>query len=73
MYPNDVNFSQYVEVYDHMARSDSQFLYSTAARDFGRARQIFESVLATPPPPGKIDFCSFNGSSERLVKQVVAY
>ena len=40
-------FSQYLEVYEHTAASDASFLYLSAARDFGRARQIFETVVAS--------------------------
>ncbi len=38
--------SQFLEVYEHTMRSDSSFLFLSAARDFGRARQIFETVVA---------------------------
>ncbi len=56
-----VVFSQYVEVYDHTAKSEPQMLYLAAARDFGRARQIFESVLASAPPPGGSGLTHFEG------------
>ncbi len=37
---------------DHIAGADSSQLFLAASRDFGRARQIFETVIATPPADG---------------------
>ena len=43
-------YSQYWEVYQLTANSEPNMLYIGAARDFGRARQLFESVSAIGTP-----------------------
>ena len=42
--------SQYWEVYQLTANSEPNMLYIGAARDFGRARQLFESVSSIGTP-----------------------
>lgn len=44
--PPSMPYSQFLEVYSHTASTEPHVLYLAAARDFGRARQIFESVIA---------------------------
>ena len=56
-------YSQFLEVYDHTARTEVPTLYIAAARDFGRARQIFESVASIAPPPGGSGHSHFPGGS----------
>lgn len=42
--PPSMPYNQFMEVYSHTERSDSNNLYLMAARDFGRARQFFETA-----------------------------
>ena len=42
--PPSMPYNQFMEVYSHTANSDSSGLYLMAARDFGRARQFFETA-----------------------------
>ena len=42
--PPSMPYSQFMEVYTHTEKSDSTNLYLMAARDFGRARQFFETA-----------------------------
>ena len=42
--PPSMPYNQFMEVYLHTARSDSNTVYLMAARDFGRARQFFETA-----------------------------
>ena len=44
--PPSMPYSQYYEVYQLSAHQEPNMLYLNAARDFGRARQLFESVSA---------------------------
>ena len=44
-------YSQYMEVYNLTAKTEGNILYLSAARDFGRAKQFFDSYLAIPAPP----------------------
>ena len=44
-------YSQYMEVYNLTAKTEWNILYLSAARDFGRAKQFFDSYLAIPAPP----------------------
>ena len=42
--PPSMPYSQFVEVYAHTEKTDTNNLYLMAARDFGRARQFFETA-----------------------------
>ena len=42
--PPSMPYNQFMEVYSHTAKSESNSLYLMAARDFGRARQFFETA-----------------------------
>ncbi len=42
--PPSMPYSQYADIYNHTADTKLVDLYGSAARDFGRARQIFESA-----------------------------
>ena len=42
--PPSMPYSQFMEVYTHTEKTDSNNLYLMAARDFGRARQFFETA-----------------------------
>ena len=44
--PPSMPYSQYMEVYNVTAKMESSELYLSAARDFGRARQFFDSFSA---------------------------
>merc|ERR1712029_24750 len=48
--PPSMPYSQYMEVYNLTAKTDSNLLYLSAARDFGRARQFFETAGSIPSP-----------------------
>merc|ERR1712141_455757 len=48
--PPSMPYSQFMEVYTHTEKSDSTNLYLMAARDFGRARQFFETAGSIPSP-----------------------
>ena len=49
------DYSQYLEVYQVTAHQEPSMLYIGAARDFGRARQLFESVASIAPPMPDLD------------------
>ena len=48
-------FSQYYEVCQLSVHQDPKILYLSAARDFGRARQLFESVSSIGTPLSDLD------------------
>merc|ERR1712150_430363 len=48
--PPSMPYNQFMEGYTHTANSESNSLYLMAARDFGRARQFFETAGSIPSP-----------------------
>jgi len=48
-------FTQYWEVYQMSVHQEPNMLYLGAARDFGRARQLFESVASIGTPMSDLE------------------
>ena len=53
--PPSMPYSQYYEVYQLSAHQEPNILYLNAARDFGRARQLFESVSTIGTPMSDLE------------------